>query len=345
MKKINFSALVLFILVCSRLMAMEEDNVSFSSFNITADFFDKKEIDYKNHTWANRRKAVFETIKQKSPDVLALQELSPDQAFELTDIAGYKSFFLSQTPSQVEVGLIVEGKTVKEWIGKNVGTPLIGIFYKENKFEFIDKGRFWLKEEPDVLPVYTDRSETDKGFGNMNTYRATLWVHLKHLNSNKSVFAFNSHYPLSGGPQTRLKCAEMERKKINEIAQNNFWISMGDRNIIFELGTLAEVGDIGALKPLLENAYNAVSNNHYGPRATWAGFNYEPKCKNPIHEGSLKCPTAMDIIVSNHPSKRSEHVVTQFNAENEEIEFNPKVLKEDRNIASDHLMVIVDYRL
>lgn len=331
---------------CVQSIAMQQEEiVAFSSFNITAHYFDKKEPEFNNTTWVSRREAVFATIKQKNPDVLALQELSPDQAFELTEILGYSSFFLCQTPSEVEAGLIAEGKDVKEWIGKNVGTTLVGVLYKSDKFEIVNKGRFWLKEKPDVLPIHTDRSETDKGFGNLNTYRATLWLHLKHMNSNKPVFVFNSHYPISGGPSARLKCAEMERKKINEIAQNNFWISMGDRNIILELGKLDETGDIDALKPLLENAYNGVSNNHYGPRATWAGFNYDPICKNPIHEGQFKFPTALDIVVSNYPSVRSEHVITQFDTENGSIELNPKILKEERNIASDHLMVIVNYKL
>ncbi|WP_010304547.1 endonuclease/exonuclease/phosphatase [Candidatus Odyssella thessalonicensis] len=314
-----------------------------ASFNISADFFDKKEPEFQYHKWSHRRSAVLQTINEINPDILGVQELSPIQALELSQISGYTSFFLSQTPSNIEVGIIVEGAEVKEWIGKNIGTPTVGILYKTEKFKLEDKGRFWLKEDPDALPIHRDRSQTDKGFGNMNTYRGPLWVHLIHLPTKKSVYIYNSHYPLSGNHDTRLNCARIERQKIEEISQNNFWVSMGDRNIIPVTDESTE-SDIHALAPLLEDAYNAVNPKgcHGGPAATFVGFNYDTY-KNPIEEGCLKQPKVLDVIVSNKPSLRSQHVLTQFSPETGEVELNPASLTENRTFASDHLMVVADY--
>jgi len=298
-----------------------QKTIRFASFNITCDFFDKTDPKFQNHNWAQRRKSVLETIKQKNADIMGIQELSPTQALELSELPGYKSFFLCQTPSEVESGLFVEGKNVKAWIGKNVGTALVGIFYKDKDFAFLDKGRFWLKEDPDSLPVYTDRALTNKGFGNMNTYRATMWTQLKHLELNKQIFVFNSHYPLSGNQDTRFNCAKVERKKIDELAKGEFWISMGDRNIIPD--TTSKIIGKEALEPLLQNAYDAlIVKNHSGPLGTWAGFTYD-QYPSPIIEGKFVIPEVLDVIASNYPSLCSEHVVTQFNSTTGEIQLNP----------------------
>lgn len=82
-----------------------------------------------------------------------------------------------------------------------MGTPLVGIFFSKI-YKLIDKGRFWLNEEPDSIPQNIDRGETDKGFGNINTYKAVLWVKIQTDNS-KELFIFNSHYPFSGNNKTR----------------------------------------------------------------------------------------------------------------------------------------------
>jgi len=308
-----------------------------ASWNITADFFDKKEEEYQIHNWNNRQPSVLKTLKNLNNDIIGLQELSPNQAVIISEIKEYQSLFLSQTPSDIEPGLIVDGLGVKDWINKNIGTPLIGLLFKPDIYDIIQQGRFWLKEDPDSLPIYKDRSLTDKGFGNMNTYRAVLWIKLKHKSTKKILFVFNSHYPLSGGPSTRLKCAEIERQKINEIAKDDLWISMGDRNIIFELGVLTKIGDLDAMKPLLYNAFDAVNSNHKGPMTTWAGFKYD-KCTNIITNGEFEYPVRLDIIISNIQAISSHHIITQF--DENEIILNPLKLEEKRQFASDHLIVV-----
>jgi hypothetical protein len=102
-------------------------------------------------------------------------------------------------------------------------------------WKFVEANRFWLNEEPETVPQNTDRGTTDKGFGNMNTYRARLWTKIEEFNESESqqnLFVFNSHYPLSGDNKTRFECANLEMKKIKEITKGGNWVSTGDRNII-----------------------------------------------------------------------------------------------------------------
>ena len=154
------------------------------SYNIGVDFFDSKDkTPDQRHHWEVRKPYVIETLKVTTPDIMCLQELSPEQAFELTKTfkRSFSSIFLSQTPSDIPAGDIVKAGEVSKWIGKRIGTPLIGIFFKKGKFKIKkdDKGddeigRFWLNENPEEVPTETDRGDTDKGFGNINTFRATL---------------------------------------------------------------------------------------------------------------------------------------------------------------------------
>ena len=38
------------------------------------------------------------------------------------------------------------------WSSKFIGTALVGILFKTDKFIVQDSGRFWLNENPDELP-------------------------------------------------------------------------------------------------------------------------------------------------------------------------------------------------
>jgi tetratricopeptide (TPR) repeat protein len=212
-----------------------EGAVRVASYNITADFFDNKDNTAdQHHHWKYRAPFVKVLLKGLYPDIMCLQELSAQQALELHQYfnreGGYKSIFLSQTPSEVETGAIACGEQVQEWSNKFLGASLIGTFINKS-FEFIETGRFWLNETPHLVPTAQDRGEIDKGFGNMNTYRAVLWAKVK-MEGNKSLYIFNSHYPLSGNNETRFKCAELEMDKIREIAKGSAWVSVGDKNII-----------------------------------------------------------------------------------------------------------------
>lgn len=309
------------------------------SYNITVDFFDK-ESDPKSN-WPNRRPHVISMLKNINPDVLCLQELSPEQCVQIYDSlkADYNCVFLSQTPSDVETGLIVCNDDVKQWVGKFMGTMIIGIFYKID-YKLFATNRFWLNENPHQVPINRDRSATDKGFGNMNTYRAVLWVHL--IIGNTDVFVFNSHYPLSGNNKTRLECAKLESEMIKKIAGSSVWFSTGDKNLIPRRDP-NDVDEEDVYHALVNNSFDARdSNNHYGLSTTWLGFDYD-MFKNPIgDDGDMVNPEVLDILFSNLKSVRSFHHPGYFD-ETGLLGLDTKITT--RMFASDHCLIGGDYIL
>lgn len=286
------------------------------SYNITADFFDSKDsTEEKIHSWSVRSFFCKELILKVNPDIMCLQELSPDQAYELGEYFnqyGYQSRFLSQTPSDIKAGDIVDSSGVKDWIGKFVGTPLVGVFFSD-KWILSATNCFWLNENPDEIPTIQDRGETDKGFGNMNTYRAVFYTKLEMKNQDKSLYIFNSHYPLSGNNETRLKCAELEMQKIQDITNGANWISTGDRNLIPDG---IEGSQNQAYQALRQGAYDIRDcNNHFGISTTWLGFIYD-KFRNILKTENdstdFKDKSVLDIMVSNIKPEISFHLHGAF---------------------------------
>ncbi|MBU6184685.1 MAG: tetratricopeptide repeat protein, partial [Rickettsiales bacterium] len=284
---------------------IDSESIRVVSYNICADFFDNKDktVD-SHHHWSIRSTYVIKLLSQVTPDIMCLQELSAEQASNLT-IAfrdKFESIFLSQTPSEVEpTGAICYGEDVASWTDKKLGTPLIGIFVNRNtnwKIVSEKTGRFWLNELPDEIPVSYDRGETDKGFGNMNTYRAILWCMVINIDTEKTIYIFNSHYPLNGNSETRFKCAELERAKIKEITGDAKWISAGDRNLIKCDDDNLHYNPLTIYKTLTKDVHDLRDHRpdkHYGISGTWLGFTYDQ------HKSRIGTSSAdvLDVMVSN----------------------------------------------
>ena len=312
-------------------------------------------MDLKLYSWnvngirANLKRGSFNNfLSSEDPDIICLQELSPNQAMELNTYLsdeGYKSIFLSQTPSAVSTGAIVYGEQVSEWCGKFIGTPLVGTFISK-LYKFIDVGRFWLNETPESIPQNTDRGETDKGFGNINTYRAVLWTKIQ-LENNDILFVFNSHYPLSSNNKTRLECAKLERSKIKEITQGNNWVSAGDRNIIPSEDDNGSYNPAVVYQELVKDCHDIRdATTHYGINTTLLGFSYD-KHKNPIKSGKFKNNSILDIIVSNLVPNCSFYHPGAFNPITKELIALTNGLDEQQNeeryFASDHALIGADF--
>jgi mRNA deadenylase 3'-5' endonuclease subunit Ccr4 len=322
---------------------MPKFDFSVVSYNITVDFSDGKSPD---HTWSVRKQAVFDHIKQYNPKVMCLQELSTSQSMDFVKEFPEKTFlFLFQTPSEVPVGIVCTNEEISEHIGKFCETAIIGIGVDTLSFNVKSFGRKWLNENPDTIPHLFDRSETDKGFGNMNTYRAVQFVELEIVSSNETLFVFNSHYPLSGNNATRFKCAECERKIIDEVAGENFWISCGDRNLIPTKTDSEEFNSIKVYEKLVSNAFDIRdSNNHYGTDTTFVGFQYDMFKVLNIEDVNGNGDGVFDVIMSNRKSKASCHSPGYFNSNGVmKLEDYPENFFEINNgkqsYASDHCLV------
>ena len=104
------------------------------SYNITADFFTDNK-DQTQHHWTNRKKQFENVVKMVNCDTLGLQELSPDQAYDIcTMFANHGVIIFTQAKTdEVEAGKIYNtAKEVKDnLVGKFIGTALIGILYNK----------------------------------------------------------------------------------------------------------------------------------------------------------------------------------------------------------------------
>jgi len=335
---------------------VDNESIRVVSYNICADFFDNKDkTPDSHHHWSIRSTYVIKLLSQVAPDIICLQELSAEQASSLT-IAfrdRFESIFLSQTPSEVEpTGAICYGEEVASWTGKKLGTPLVGIFVNRNtnwKIVGEKTGRFWLNELPDEIPVSYDRGETDKGFGNMNTYRAILWCMVMNIDTGKTIYIFNSHYPLNGNSETRFRCAELERTKIKEIVGNDNWVSAGDRNLIKCDDDNPYFNPLTVYKTLVRDAHDIRDHQpdkHYGISSTWCGFTYDQH-KSKIATSSMD---VLDVMVSNIKPIKSFFHPGIFNSADETIiplsnYTDSSILdsyNESRYLASDHALLGAD---
>lgn len=310
-----------------------------SSWNICADYFSKAN---KFLEWEKCRKViVFAAIWECIPHVVCLQELSTRQCVDFyTEFSdAYDLFFLSQTPSELPLGEIAKNEQVLKWEGRDSGTGILAMMInKSMKIIIKEISRFWLHPAIDItkLPkdqVFNDRGKTDKGFGNMNTYRGVLWANLTFL--NQDIFVFNSHYPLSGGSETRYKCAQLEKQQIHEITKGKgSWFSCGDRNFILkeEKGNEILKGN--------DYIFHEDSTYFYGTRTTWIGYDYDEW--NIWKKGS-EC--ILDVCVSNLKPKTCSHLPFVFvNGDKKGNAFGD-ITKRKNHTASDHCMVLAEFEI
>lgn len=116
--------------------------------------------------WSERRAEVVELIKTYNPSVFGLQEAVKHQV-DYVDSSMVNFAF-------VGVGRD-DGKTKGEY------SP---VFYDSTLYQMIDSGTFWLSSTPDTVSVGWDASME----------RICTFVLLKHVESEKLFWVFNSHF-------------------------------------------------------------------------------------------------------------------------------------------------------
>jgi len=337
----------------SKLLNKSEDlpekaggSVRLVSYNITADYFDANDTTLDgHHQWKSRVPFVNKLLSAVHPDIICLQELSPNQAVELHkhfgNCLGYSSVFLLQTPSEVKGGAIAYGVAVSDWCGKNTDITLVGTFISK-ACKFLEAGTFWSNKEPDVMPTNTDVSETDKSCDNID-YRAMLWAKVQ-IDDSKTLFVFNSHSSLSNN-KAYLECATLEMAKIKEITQGANWVSAGGHNII-PVKDDDESYDISIFQELAQYSRNKVSDNkHYGINTTWIGFSCD-QYKNELKSGDFTDPLILDAVVSNMEQGCTFFLHGAFNPITQELLPLTGALNDQQNegryFASDHALIGTD---
>lgn len=187
---ISFFAL----LSCGR----QQHNLTVMTFNIRLD----TPADGENR-WTERVPVVKAYMDTAVPDIAGMQEVMHNQLNDLLDIM----------PGYTYVGTgRDDGKTGGEY------SP---VFYREEKFNLMDHGQFWLSETPDVPGSRSwDAAIT----------RIVSWAALEDRRSGKTIYVFNTHFD-HRGKEARRESAMLISGKIREIAGNHPVILLGDFNI------------------------------------------------------------------------------------------------------------------
>ncbi len=153
--------------------------------------------------WENRIPLFTEYMDSVAPDIAGMQEVLHNQLMDIIDIM----------PGYTYVGTgRDDGKTGGEY------SP---VFYREDRFNLMDHGQFWLSETPNVPGSRSwDAAIT----------RIVSWAALEDKNNGKVIYAFNTHFD-HRGVQARLNSAELIANKIVEIAGGAPVVVLGDFNI------------------------------------------------------------------------------------------------------------------
>ena len=156
---------ILFIISVVLLSAMaacgeKEATIRYISYNIrygTANDGD--------NSWEFRQSATKQMLETEQPTVFGLQEALPLQL----DYIG------ENFPQYSRLGVGRDD-------GKEAG-EFMALFYRNDLYDLLDSGNFWLSETPDVPGLGWDAACT----------RIVTWAYLKDKETGKSFYAFNTH--------------------------------------------------------------------------------------------------------------------------------------------------------
>ena len=234
-KKVTFriSMIVVLSLLC---LLSSAQNLTVASFNIRYE----NDGDYgRGNGWDARYPWICSFLRFVSPDIFGSQEVLKDQ---LSDM-------LALLPEYDAVG-----------VGRDDGVDageFEPVFFKRERFRLLDKGWFWLAEDPTKPALGWDAA----------CIRICTYVHLKDRNTKKKIWFFNLHMD-HVGVTARAESAKLIVSKIKELTKSGEKVFVtGDFNVdqtndIFPTFTLSGV---------LSDSYEKAEQR-YAPNGTVNSF-------------------------------------------------------------------------
>ena len=141
------------------------DELKIMSFNVRTTL----EESNPDNSWANRREACVELIKDHMPSIIGVQEAK---------YAHHWTYLKEQLVDDYS------GFGVNRDTGKESGNgETMGILYNKSVLQKLEGGTFWLSETPDT---------PSKGFG-ANYSRCATWGLFKHRSTGKKICYVNTH--------------------------------------------------------------------------------------------------------------------------------------------------------
>uniref|UniRef100_A0A7S2U280 Endonuclease/exonuclease/phosphatase domain-containing protein n=1 Tax=Lotharella oceanica TaxID=641309 RepID=A0A7S2U280_9EUKA len=293
------------------------------SFNIRRDF----ESDGVNQ-WKYRVPLVTEILRKEAPDIVGMQEVLPEQ---MPDIA-------AMLPGYTMVGVGRDD-------GKNEG-EFVPLFFRNNKFEAIKTGFFWLSETPRVPgTIYRGAGCT----------RVTSWALLRpkghESNAGVDILAVSTHLD-HVSEMARNKGAQVILLEIRKVLDAYATKTRGT--------TVVLVGDFNAepqekaLSTLLSDSWkversifsdsrlSAVQAPEGREIGTFPSWN--PRINGKVIDYVLYAPTPLACLKAAHLTTPSESL-SRLTREARECLKYTLMGKEDMEVRADQYRVVIDPRL
>jgi len=230
---------------CLALVSCSATPVRVMSFNIRYGTANDGE-----NSWPSRRELVLETVARFRPDLLGVQEALPFQA----------SYVAENLPGMRYFG---RGRQADEAQGEQCG-----VLYREERFELLGSGHFWLSETPDV----PGSQSWDSSLPRMAT-----WVLLEDRTARGRTLLFvNTHFDHRGS-EARLNSASIigdwvaEQRATSVIVTGDF--NCGEGSPPYSLLVTNELRDtyraLYAERGENEGTFNGFKGTKSGARIDW----------------------------------------------------------------------------
>jgi endonuclease/exonuclease/phosphatase family metal-dependent hydrolase len=154
--------------------------------------------------WDSRKEMVFWLIEKYDPDIIGIQEALESQMTELD--TALSSFNWTGVGRE-------DGMCKGEYVP---------VFFKKDKFQLEEEGRFWLSEKP---------AEAGSMGWDAACTRMVTWINLKDIKDGSEYFVFNTHFD-HVGVEARIKSAQMLSDSVLSIAGTKPVIILGDFNAL-----------------------------------------------------------------------------------------------------------------
>lgn len=216
----------------------EADPMTVCTFNIRYANNSDTYPDGSSAAWSARTSAVKKFFDKNKPDIVGLQEVRQEQSKWFSKELGAEYGYYDVSRDNAS------GSSVATAQGEGVG-----ILYRKDRFELVNKDFFWLDATPRERPA--QNSDGTYGAWNSACRRVTVYAVLKDKQHNNAlIYFFSTHYDHKSADARKnaseLSVTQMKALcKVSELKNANA--------IIFLLGDLNTTYDNSQLKTLNDN--------------------------------------------------------------------------------------------
>jgi endonuclease/exonuclease/phosphatase family metal-dependent hydrolase len=221
-------------LLALQISAQKKQEIKVASYNLRC------LCDQGENSWENRKNDVKALILYHDFDIFGTQEGQISQLKDLCEMPGY--------------AYTGHGRDD----GKDAGEHA-AIVYKKDRFQILDTGDFWLRENPE---------EPGKGWDATCCNRICSWVKFKDKHTKTEFYFFNVHFDHQG-VIARKESGKLMVQKIKDIVKNKPVICTGDFN------SRPESEQIQTMQTLLDDASKVSQMPPYGPVGTFNNFVFD----------------------------------------------------------------------